>query len=83
MNDIKIQVSGRVNTGKSTVIEIIERALIERGIDYNFKEDDQELKDRGICFNYLESFDTRVVALKDKLNIEISTVVINRESYKK
>lgn len=79
MHDIKIEVSGGVNTGKSTVIQLIERALIEHGIDYNFKEGDQEIQDRGDRFAYVESFDNRVEGLKDKLNIEISTVVINRE----
>ena len=79
MNDIKIEVSGGVNTGKSTVIQLIERTLIEHGIDYNFKEGDQEIRDRGGRFVYIESFDTRLERLKDKLNIEISTVQINRE----
>jgi len=79
MNDIKITVAGATNTGKSTVIQLIERALIEHGIDYNFKEGDQEIRDRGNRFAYIESFDARLEGLKDKLNIEISTVQANRE----
>ena len=83
MNDIKIEVSGGVNTGKSTVIQLVERALIENGIHYNFKEGDQETKDRGESFAYVESFDTRIEALKDKLNIEISTKQFNRDTLNK
>ena len=83
MNDIKIEVSGGVNTGKSTVIQVIERALIENGIDYAFKEGDQEIRERGNSFAYVESFDTRIAALKDKLNIEISTKQLNRDGLTK
>lgn len=78
MNGISIEVSGAANTGKSTVIQLIEHVLTENGITYNFKEGDQETRDRGLSFAYVESFDNRINTLKNNVNIEISTKQLNR-----
>ena len=66
--DIKIEILGQVGSGKSTICEIIEKALREKGFE-NIAVNDEDLV-KAVRERY---YDQRVEALSKKINVLIES----------
>lgn len=76
---IKVIISGKANTGKSTVALIIEKALQDAGITTSYVEDELEMKERTHSFVYrvLADVENRNVA-KYGIKVELETQQLPR-----
>ena len=76
MNELKIEIAGGTNCGKSTIAYLIEQALIDSGINFSYKIGDREPLERSDTFYMKQG--KRLAHLKDNLEVEISTKQISR-----
>ena len=76
MNEVKIEIAAATNSGKSTIVYLLEQVLLEHGINYTYKIGDMELVERSDSFD--NNQEKRLAYLKDNLKVEISTKQISR-----
>ena len=77
VNDLKVIVAGKPNSGKSHLLFLIEKTLQENGIKCHIRENDIEVLERRP--DMAEGFEGRLATIKDSLNVEFSTQQINRD----
>lgn len=75
MNELKVIVAGRVNSGKSHLLFLLEKTLQEAGIKCHIRENDAETYERRP--DMAEGFADRLNSIKDSLNVEFSTQQIS------
>lgn len=77
-----VKIGGVVGAGKSTVAFIIEKALMDAGIPFQYDEDDLEMIERTPVFTIGTSEDLREDKVKDYgINVHLKTIQLNREAY--
>lgn len=83
MKSVKVTISSTAGQGKSTVAFIIQKALIDAGIDFKWEEDDIELKEMSLGFMVRTSKAIHEDKIRDYgIKVNLATKQLNRSCIK-
>lgn len=83
MKNVNVTISSTAGQGKSTIALIIEKALTEAGIEYNYGEDDIEMLERDLTFIHRTAKNLEEDKIKDYgINVNLSTKQLKRDCIK-
>ena len=76
-NSISVRVMGDTGIGKSTICEIIEKALSEAGIKVSYENPDGKL-----AFRRYETREPRLQSVRDSVEVVVEEWLVREVSYK-